>query len=155
MTFWNRAPREVCRVYGEAEYLAEGEAAMGETRSDGSLGGESSGRRRIGLGSLALVLLSVLAVSWSEARHSHSKARLAATSSRAERLQSSHAFVPKRPRGVVVSRGAPRRRLARTGRLAKRGSPVGRERTVEVEPQRREPSVSAGSESDDEFGFER
>jgi hypothetical protein len=30
MTFWRRAPREVYRVYGEDEYLAEGEHASAE-----------------------------------------------------------------------------------------------------------------------------
>jgi hypothetical protein len=42
MTLWRRAPREVYRVYGEDEYLAEDEPIVGELA--GTAGGDGDGR---------------------------------------------------------------------------------------------------------------
>jgi hypothetical protein len=63
MTLWHRAPREVYRVYGQDEYLAEDDLQVGEAFSAPPAGEEARGSRSgrlVGLGVLVGVTVGAL-----------------------------------------------------------------------------------------------
>lgn len=156
MISWNRAPREVCRVYPEAEYLA-GQEEMEEGRPHGFSSESRSAWRPVGLVALAIALLSALAIVLSEVGHPHSTARLLATSTRTTRIESGagHVYFSEPPQHVVLSRSAPRRRPSSTARLSEQRPSKQLVTAREVGRQVKEPAASIELIGGDEFGFER
>jgi hypothetical protein len=108
MTFWHRAPREVYRVYGQDEYLAEDDLQVAEASSASPSGEEAHGSRSgrlVGLGVLVGVTVGALGLVMLNVSHQRSaaprsvvaqsaRARAAGRPSAVSRASTaSHAFV--------------------------------------------------------------